>query len=159
RLIYANLHKRLELIASSNVRPDEKLKGVISEIEDFYDHNHAYLSIMLREATEGGENLDDETLRLLVPVRSAIFDIVHEGIKEGSFRNIPPLVAYYVILSPIMLFLVAAPLRSALSHLRVPTSSDLTPEVFVKHLEETIHAAIRRPSEVVVRPAERLALR
>ena len=147
RRIYTSLHERFEPIRASDLTSPQKLERLIAEVEEFYHQNHAYLSILLRESVEGGQNLDAETLKALVPARRCVFEILQRGIDDGSFRVVPPLFAYYAILSPIMLFLVAAPFRNELSNLRLPTATDLSPSMFVRHFKEAMAIAFAAPRE------------
>ncbi len=137
---------RLRAVAETDLAPADKIDQVIATIADFVSHEAFVPAIMLREIAEGGTHLDAETIRTLAAVPAAVARIVHQGVERQALRPVHPLAAYLTILAPVVMFFGGAPIRKELAHQHVPNVASLTPELFVRELQQSLRLAFSASS-------------
>jgi hypothetical protein len=62
--------------------------------------------------------------------------IVSEGRQDGVFRDVNPLLACLTTVWPIMVYLVAEPVRRVIHRQSAFETSRLKPEAFIRHMQE-----------------------
>ena len=142
RQTFSRASERLQAIAASDRPPAEKIDRAIDGIADFIREHAFFPAIMLREVAEGGAHLDRETLATLAAVPRAVSAIIEDGMSRKAFRTLHPLAAYFTILAPLVVYHAGAPIRQELATERLVDAHALTPEVFVRHLRETMRRAL-----------------
>src|SRR5688572_2411357 len=60
--------------------------------------------IMLREVASGAAHIDAETFGMMNAVYTSMHDIIVQGQREGTFRQVDPLMTYFTILPAILIF-------------------------------------------------------
>jgi TetR/AcrR family transcriptional regulator len=135
---------RLQTIAALDRPPAEKIDLAIEGMAEFIADHAVFPAIMLREVAEGGAHLDRETLRALGAVPAALARIVQEGVDAGAFRPVNPLFAYFSMLTPIVLFLAAAPLRKEIADLHAVNMPSLSTAEFVQQLQASARRSLAR---------------
>jgi len=75
-------------------------------------------------------------------VPAAFGRIVQQGVDAGAFRPVHPLFAYFTVVTPVIFFLAAAPIRSELSQLQVAAFAGLQPADFVRHVQDAARRSI-----------------
>jgi TetR/AcrR family transcriptional regulator len=147
--------ERLEVIRASQSTPSEKLERAISTMAGFIEEHAFFPAIMMREVAEGGAHLDRDTLKALAAVPSAFGAMVHEGVASGAFRPVDPVFAYFTTLAPIVFYLAGAPIRQEITHLHVVNLHTLSPDEFVRQLQESVRRSFAHdaePPQVTTRP-------
>jgi TetR/AcrR family transcriptional regulator len=147
RRMFTLAAERLQAIRASDATPPEKVQRAISGMAAFIDQHAFFPAIMLREVAEGGAHLDRDTLRALAAVPTAFGAMVHEGVAAGAFRPIDPVFAYFTMLAPIVFYLAGAPIRKEITHLKVIDLHTLSPDDFVRHLQESVRRSFARDAE------------
>lgn len=142
RRMFARTADRIGAIASADLPPAEKLPRIIAALADHIVEHAHFPRIMLREIAEGGAHLDRETLAALASIPRTVAGVVMEGVAQGAFRDVQPILAYFSILAPIVFFFAGAPVLRELGDLRLMDTSTIAPEVFVEHLQETMRRAL-----------------
>jgi AcrR family transcriptional regulator len=145
RRTFAEAGERLQLIASGDALPAEKIDQAIAGIAAFVREHAFFPAIMLREMAEGGVHLDRETLAALAKLPRTVAQIVQEGVRERAFRSIHPLAAYFTMVAPIVFYLAAAPIRTELTARHFDHMPALPTDAFVRHLQETMRIALAAP--------------
>jgi TetR/AcrR family transcriptional regulator len=141
RQIFSRAADRLQPIATAPLRADVKIDRVIATIVGFIDDHRFFPAIMLREIAEGGAHLDEDTLKALARIPSAVGTIVQQGVADGSVRPIHPIAAYFTMFAPIVMFLAGEPIRKELAAHHLANVASLPPNVFVEQLQQTIRLA------------------
>jgi TetR/AcrR family transcriptional regulator len=142
RRTFAEAAARIRAIAAADLAPADKIDEVIAGIAAFVkDHEH-FPAIMMREVAEGGAHLDAATLAELAAVPRAVGAIVEEGVKRRLFRPVDPIAAYFTMFPPIVFYLAGAPIRSRLSSHRLLNANCVPPELFVRHLQQSLRLAL-----------------
>jgi len=140
--------ERMQAIAASPLPPAEKVDRVLAAFAALIREQAFFPAIMLREIAEGGAHLDPDTLAVLASIPRAVGAIVNEGVRAGEFRDVNPLFTYFSLVTPIVFFQCAAPIRQELGarHLMTPASQE--PDDFVRHMQASARRALAhdRPS-------------
>jgi len=142
RQIFTRAAERLRAIAASDRPPVEKIDRAIAGIAGFIREHAFFPAIMLREIAEGGVHLDRETLATLAAVPRAVGAIFEEGIARHSFRPLHPLAAYFTMVAPLVVYHAGAPIRKELTTEHLVDDRALTPDAFVRHVQETMRRAL-----------------
>ena len=135
---------RLRAIATGDGTPREKLDRAIAGFADLIREHAHFPGIMLREIAESGAHLDRETLAALASVPRAFNLIIQEGVAEGAFRPVHPIFAYFSTLAPIVFYLAGAPIRQEITELQLIDMRALSPDQFVRHLQDAVHRSLAR---------------
>jgi TetR/AcrR family transcriptional regulator len=138
RQVFTQAGERLRAIADSSGSPDRKLDRAIAAVAAFVQEHAFFPAIMLREVAEGGAHLDRDTLTALAGVPRAAASIFVAGVREGVFRPVHPMAAYFTMFAPIVVYLAGAPIRQQLADSHLPDTATLTPERFIEHMQETL---------------------
>ncbi len=145
RQVFSGAAERLQAIADSAAPADEKIEHVITALAAYIAEHAFFPAIMLREVAEGGAHLDRDTLKALAAVPLAVGTIVQQGIAEGRLRRVHPMAAYFTMFAPIVMFLAGEPIRKELAARHLASMSSLTPAMFIRHLQESVHLALAAP--------------
>jgi len=137
----------LERIAVSGLAPADMLDQAIAALATFIATHTYFPSIMLREVADGGLHLDADTLGALASVPTAFGAILEPGIRQGVFRPMHPVAAYFTTIAPILMFVASTPVRKQLSRRRLMPAAVplLTPETFLEDLTESLQRAFAAP--------------
>jgi TetR/AcrR family transcriptional regulator len=106
----------------------------------------AFPALFLREALSP-EAPDPEVLQRVAGVVSAIVGIIGRGVKDGSFRPMDPLLAYFTLISPISLFLATEPLRRRAYEDGLIPFAPPSPKDFATHVKVTLLRGMRNDKE------------
>lgn len=142
RRTFTGAAEHVRAVGASGGSASERIDRVLSAFAAFIRDHDFFPAIMLREVAEGGAHLDRKTLRALVSVPRAFFAILQDGIAAGVFRPIDPTVAYFSMLAPVVFYLAAGPIRREVTAHRLMNLGKLTPEDFVRELQEALHRAL-----------------
>ena len=144
RRMFTLAGQRLRAIATSDGTPGEKIDRAIAGFADLIREHAHFPGIMLREIAESGAHLDRETLAALASVPRAFSLIIQDGVAEGTFRPVHPVFAYFSTLAPSVFYLAGAPIRQEITELQLIDMRALSPDQFVRHLQDAMHRALGR---------------
>jgi AcrR family transcriptional regulator len=136
REMFRAVGDRIRALAASARPPEEKVREFPAIIAGEAQQRPHFAAIMLRELAEKGRHLDHETLGALALVPATFHQIVRDGQREGRLGNADPLLTYFAMMGPLMLFVGSAPLRAQLARLGVPALQEVTLQALVAHLQE-----------------------
>jgi AcrR family transcriptional regulator len=142
RRTFSEAAARIRAIAAADLPPPDKIDQVIAGIAAFVKEHDHFPAIMMREIAEGGAHLDAATLAALAAVPREVGAIVQEGVKRRLFRPVDPIAAYFTMFPPIVFYLAGAPIRSRLSSQHLLNTNRLPPELFVRHLQQSLRLAL-----------------
>jgi TetR/AcrR family transcriptional regulator len=147
RSTFAELAARLEAIAATSDPPDGKLGAAIRAMAAFIETHTFFPAIMLREVAEGGAHMDAESLEALAAVPRVFAAILAQGTRDGVFRPMHPLAAYFTTVAPILMYVASSPVRRQLTsrNLIAAPGMPLTSEVFVADLQQSLQLAFAAP--------------
>ena len=122
--------------------PGQKAERLVATMATFIEGHAHFPAIMLREVAEGGVHLDRDTLKTLVALPEIVGGVVLEGAASGVFRRVHPMMAYFTIFAPILLFMGGAPIRRQLAAHQLVDLSEVSPALFIRHLQESVRLAL-----------------
>jgi TetR/AcrR family transcriptional regulator len=83
---------------------DEKLRSLIAAVFGFLKENPGHGRIMLRELASGAAHLTPAVAGRMIAIFEIVFGLLHGGIEDGSFRDVPPLLTHLTFLGGALLF-------------------------------------------------------
>ena len=99
-------------------------------------------AIWLREMADGGRHLDRTVAVELRRVIETLAAMLNDGHRAGTFRTADPFLIHLSIVSPLLLFLASAPLRTRLKN-DIPASvARVAPAAMVQHLQRSVLAML-----------------
>ena len=103
--------------------------------------------IMLRELASGAAHIDAETFGMMNAVYTAVREVIVQGQREGTFREVDPLLTYLTILPAILIFfarqrVVAAAQRKNIQGLAAAAPREV--DEFIRHMQGSARALLRR---------------
>jgi TetR/AcrR family transcriptional regulator len=149
---------RLASIAAGPRPPEEKLDAFIEALAEEGQARPHFPPIMLRELAEGATRLDPATLQLMTRLLEALSAILAEGVGAGRFRDVNPLATHLTIISPLIIYLATAPVRTAIRRLGLLHAAGvdaLSPAAFIAHLQEMTRSALESDGTAETAPGER----
>jgi AcrR family transcriptional regulator len=103
--------------------------------------------IMLREVASGAAHIDAETFGMMNAVYTSMRDIIVQGQREGTFREIDPLLTYFTILPAILIFFARQRVLAAAHRKNVQGLAAAAPrevDEFMRHMQGSARALLRR---------------
>jgi AcrR family transcriptional regulator len=143
RGVFGSMGQRTGAIVASDTGAAEKIAAFVAAISTEADARPYLPPLMMREIAEGARRLDAETLRLMSHLFANLRAILEQGVREGVFRGVNPLLTYFTLISPIFFFRAALPIRAAMERYRlVPGVKALDNDVFLAHITTNILHAL-----------------
>jgi TetR/AcrR family transcriptional regulator len=146
RTMFSRAAEALRVAGAGPAASVEKLDRAIADLGRLIAEHPVLPAIMMREVADGGRHLDAETLAALGTVPRAFAAIVAEGVARGAFREVDPVFAYFSVLPPLVFFLAAAPIRKQVTSLHVIDLKAMTPEDFIRQLQQSARRALAAAS-------------
>jgi TetR/AcrR family transcriptional regulator len=134
REMFEAIGARTGSVASSTLSPDQKVGAFVESVVAEASARRHLPPMMMREAAEGGRRLDADTLRTMRGVFMSLSAILAEGERSGSFKRVDPVLMYFTLVGPIVMYLASAPVRVAMGHLRSPAAGGPAGPAFRRHL-------------------------
>jgi len=114
---------------------DARLRAAIRVFARLHLESPRTSAMLLREAISGGTHLSDEVLPHFLGVFARVRRLVADGIRDGAFRDVNPLLMHLSILGGLAFFFASAPLRRHLiAEGKVPFPEPSADE-FIEHFE------------------------
>lgn len=88
-------------IIDTALPPEEKLRRYIREFHQTIAAQPLIPAIMLREAASGGKNLPEMVIQDFITMFNVLADILEEGVAQGIFVRISPLLVHLMIVMPL----------------------------------------------------------
>jgi TetR/AcrR family transcriptional regulator len=136
REILVAIRTRERTIAAGDDPPERKIDSFIEAFVGEAQSRPHMPPIMMREVAEGGRHLDAGTLRIIVGVFESMLAILDQGRRTGVFAPVHPLLMYFTIVGPTVMFLGGGPIRSAILRSRAIDIPGVSPEILVEHLKK-----------------------
>ena len=135
---FRNVGGRTAALADSDLTPAAKIEGFIDTFNDMAATRPYMPAMMMREIAEGAVRLDGDTLGLMARIFENLRRILEEGASAGVFRPADPVLTYFTLVSPVIFFRAATPIREALARQRTVDFKQVDPAAFVAHLKSVV---------------------
>ncbi len=130
--------ERARAILALDRPPEEKLDALVEMIVARLADRPALPPIMMREIAEGARHLDPGVLRAMSGLYQSVAAVVGEGQRSGRFDLVDPLLVYFTLIGPLIVFLGSAPVRSAMKRANAPGNWDCEAPAFRAHLQRLL---------------------
>jgi TetR/AcrR family transcriptional regulator len=136
---------RVRAIADGPGSAEHKLDLWISALVEEAAARPWFPPIMLRELAARAPHFDATTFHMMNAVLAGVTDVIAQGRREGTFRDVDPLLAHLTIMPPILIFfarqrvLAGRKLRGGLAE---PRQLDQ----FVRHMQASARGMLRKTS-------------
>ena len=127
---------RVRAIAAEPGPAQHKLEAFVAAVAGEAERRPHFPPIMLRELAEKGRHLDSETLRLLAIVPQSFTSILKGVAKPGSLGATEPILSYFTLMGPMMLYLSSGPVRNAMARRGIASLSVPALDGFVRYMQE-----------------------
>jgi TetR/AcrR family transcriptional regulator len=136
---------RVRAIADGPGPADAKLDAWIQAIVEEAAARSWFPPIMLRELGSGAPHIDNETFVMMNGVYLCARDLIVQGQQEGTFRDADPLLTYFTILPPILIFFVRQRVlarRKGLAGFEAAEPRQI--DQFTQHVQQSARAMLRK---------------
>jgi TetR/AcrR family transcriptional regulator len=99
--------------------------------------------IMLREIASGAPHLDPTTFAMMNAVFGAVRDVIVQGQREGTFRDVDPLLTHMTIMPPVLIFFARQRVVAS-AKVQKDLSAARTVDVFVRHMQASARGMLRK---------------
>ena len=134
RELFEPAGEQAQAILARPCLPEAKLDALVAMIAGRVFARPELPPIMMREIAEGARHLDSQMLKAMSALYRSIATVVEEGQCAGRFDLVPPLLVYFRLIGPLILFVGGAPVRRAISRLHVAGDWDCGADAFGAHL-------------------------
>jgi TetR/AcrR family transcriptional regulator len=147
---------RLRPVLEETSAPADKLDRFIAVIVDFIEERPYMPRIMMRELAEGGRHLDAGTLARMGTLANIVSRLIEEGTAARAFRPVDPVLTYFTVMGPVVMFLGGAPIREALTR-RHLLPAGLDNRTFTRHLQAFVRGGLATTGPAAARRRSRPA--
>lgn len=138
---------RTRAIAEGTSAAEGKLDAWILTLVEEAAARPWFPPIMLREVASGAAHIDAETFGMMNAVYTSIRDIIVQGQRERTFREVDPLLTYFTILPAILIFFARQRVLAAAHRKNVQGLAAAAPrevDEFIRHMQGSARALLRR---------------
>lgn len=134
---------RVRAIADGPGTAQERLDAWVDAVVEEAAARPWFPPIMLHELAAGAPHLDADTFALMNGIHLAVRDILVEGQRCREFRDVDPLLTYFTIMPPILMFFARERVRvRAKTH--TPLIARRSRQQFVTHMQASIRGMLRK---------------
>jgi hypothetical protein len=101
--------------------------------------------MMIREVLSGGKHLPPGVFGRIVGVVGVVRGIVEEGVAEGSFRKVDPLLTHLSLVGGLLFFFATEPFRTRVAPRAGFVAVPPTTAAFVAHVQELMVRGLAAP--------------
>ena len=126
---------RTGAVAASTLAPADKMDAFVEAIAAEAAARPHFPPMMMREVAEGARRLDPAILRQMLGIVTNLRAILDEGVSTGTFKRVDPVLVYFTLFGPIVVYLGSAPVRHALGRLARTEATGIDAAVLARHLK------------------------
>lgn len=143
---FATARRNLEAALATADSATERLTAIIGAIVRTARAIPNHPQIMLREVASGGAGLSPVVIAAMAELLGLVRGVLEEGVREGVFRPIDPLLTHLLVLGTVVFMTATEPLRERMCEAGVPVRTTATPEQFAAFLADVVQHGIATPS-------------
>jgi AcrR family transcriptional regulator len=125
---------RVRAVADGPGSAAEKVDAWISALVEEAAARPWFPPIMLRELAARAPHFDATTFQMMNAVLAGVADVIAQGKREGSFRDVDPLLAHLSIMPPVLIFFARQRLLASRT-LRGGLAEPRALDRFVRHMQ------------------------
>jgi TetR/AcrR family transcriptional regulator len=133
---FVEIAGRLDAVRAGEGAAPEQLRAFIEAFAQAAADHPEFPPMMVREALAGGTHLPEGALLRIEGIVRVVKAIVEQGIEEGSFRPVDPLLTHVALIGSLLYFLAIESFRAkAAARIRAPGGPPTT-AAFIAHVQE-----------------------
>src|SRR5262245_50169031 len=133
---FTEISGRLDAVHAGGGSAPDRLRAFIATFVQAASDYPTFAPVMVREALSGGAHLPEPALQRIMGIFGTVRDLVEQGVAEGSFRPVDPLLTHIALIGTLLYFLAIARFRAmAAARLKAPGGPPTT-AAFVAHVQE-----------------------
>jgi AcrR family transcriptional regulator len=140
--VFAAAGERFRAIAAAGGDPGRALDALLEAFLAEAGARPHLAPILLRELAEGGAHLDAATLRAMSAPYDAFRRFVEAGVQARRLEPVHPLLAYFTLVGPVLLYLGNAPVRRRMRQAGLVNTAGTEAEAFLRHLQRATRRAL-----------------
>lgn len=145
--VFGDTAERISENIRQNLSPEEKCRIYIAEFAKAISQRPSFSKIMIREMASGWTNFSEVVVKDLTEILVIVKEIIDEGVREGVFTDINPLVMFLMIIGALLFFNLSLPLRTNFQNLAagrvdIPDSDSL--DVIVSEVQRIALLALKK---------------
>jgi len=134
---------RVRAVADGPGSAEHKLDAWISALVEEADARPWFPPIMLRELAARAPHFDAATFHMMNAVLAGVADVIAQGRREGTFRDVDPLLAHLSIMPPVLIFFARQRVLAG-RKLRGGLAEPRRVEQFVRHMQASARGMLRK---------------
>ena len=155
---FTEVVSRIEGLADSARPAPDLLRQVVADVAEVATRRRPHVcTMMLREVLAGGKHLESSVVGKPVRILAAVQRIVERGVREGTLRQVDPLLTHLSLVGSLVFFFATTRFRQRV--LAAGSRRIATPDAgaYVRHVQDLItHGLVSRGADTTS-PAERQA--
>jgi AcrR family transcriptional regulator len=133
---FQGIQDGLEQLQRRPCGADEKMRLFLDLFARMNESQPGFSAMILREVLSGGEHLDERVLPGFLSVFSHVNRVITQGVREGAFRPVDPLLTHLSLVGALVFFFATGPLRERLiGERRIPVVAPQASD-YLAHLQE-----------------------
>jgi AcrR family transcriptional regulator len=136
---------RVRAIADGEGSAEQKLDAWIAALVEEAAARPWFPPIMLRELAARAPHFDATTFHMMNAVLAGVADMIAQGKREGTFRDVDPLLAHLSIMPPVLIFFARQRVLAG-RKLRGGLAQPRQLEQFVRHMQVSARGMLRKTS-------------
>jgi TetR/AcrR family transcriptional regulator len=145
--MFTELARRLDEVRAAGRPATGQLHDFVAAFAQAAADLPTFPAIMIREALTGGAHLPEPAALRIAGVVGVVRGMVEQGVQEGAFRKVDPLLTHIGFVGSLLFFFATAPFRKlAFARIKAGSRSRLeepTTEAFVVHMQELMVRGLR----------------
>jgi TetR/AcrR family transcriptional regulator len=142
REMFTAIGERARPLSAAAAPPADRMRAFIAAFVDEVTRRPDFAQVMLREIVESGRHLDAPTVEAMFVVPGTFLAILEQGVAQGQFRPVHPLLAYFSIVGPVVMTLASTQARARISRLSGHRLDEPPPEDLARQVQELAIATL-----------------
>jgi TetR/AcrR family transcriptional regulator len=128
---------RVQTVLDAARPADEMLRAFTEMFRDLIAQRPHFPAMMIREAISGGRHLNDRVLPFFLDMFVKVRRIYEQGIEDGTFRPVDPVLTHLVVMGGLLFFFATEPMRARLiADGRLPVAQAPTAGEFIASIQD-----------------------
>jgi AcrR family transcriptional regulator len=133
---FTELASRLDAVRAAGGSAPDQLRAFIDAFARAAAEHPSFPPMMIREVLSGGAHLPEDAFLRIVGVLGVVRGIVEQGVEEGTFRPVDPLLTHLTLVGSLLFFFAAEPFRRKAAPRVGLKGGPPTSAAFVAHVQE-----------------------
>jgi len=112
---FGEFRRQLEPVRASRGSAEARLRGFATAMAALAASRPFFFTMVLREVTSDGSPMDDEVIGHIMSIVEIDQEIIVQGIKDGAFRDVDPLLAHLSFAGALIFVFATAPFRQRMA--------------------------------------------